>query len=149
MKTFCFLLFGVAALMLGNVVRGADGPPVAPVLPPMPPQMQPAPVADGPCPCQNCQDGGHCCHGCEKQCCVPVPAKKKIEKVVYGCKCVEFCVPKCPGVLRICHEKDCNGCEIPLPPNCGHVRTHAVLIKKVEVKECPTCECVPPCSVQR
>jgi hypothetical protein len=74
---------------------------------------------------------------------VPAPATKKIEKVTYGAKCVEFCVPNCPG-LRVLHEKDCKGCEKPLAPNCGTPRTRTVLIKKVQTKECDACQCVPP-----
>jgi hypothetical protein len=136
MRSIAFSLVCLLVLMARGVAEGTDAAALAPL-------VQSAPAADGRCP-SPCDE---CCHGC-KECCVPTPAKKKIEKVVYGCKCVEFCVPKCPGI-RVCHEKDCNGCEVPLAPNCGPVRTKIVLIKKVEVKESNTCVCVPPRSAQR
>lgn len=127
MRICAFSLLGVLVLAMGGIVHGTDTPP-----------LQPAPAAC--CP--------EHCPRCGKPYCVPAPAKKKIEKVVYACKAVDFCVPKCPG-CRIVHEKDCNGCEIPLTPNCGRVHTARVLIKKVQTKECDTCQCVPPCGVPR
>ena len=133
MKISTLSVILIAVLMTVCVARGANAP--------LPSAIPPGPAAIGhgsaQCPRQDC------CDKCGKPCCVPAPAKKKIEKITYGAKCVEFCIPTCPG-LRIFHEKDCNGCERPLSPNCGSVRTKTVLIKKVQTKECDTCQCVPP-----
>ena len=87
------------------------------------------------CDCPNC-----CGAACKI--CVPEPAKKKIEKVNYSCKCKDFCVKGCPGLHnRTC--KDCQGCDVENCPTCGKVRTKKVLIKKVKVTECDTFKCVP------
>jgi hypothetical protein len=86
----------------------------------------------------------HCpdCGGAAVKICVPEPDKKKHEKVVYGAKCVDFCVKGFPGLCNRTH-KDCQGCDVQNCPSCGKVYTKKVLIKKVKTTECDTYKCVP------
>jgi hypothetical protein len=91
--------------------------------------------------------------------CVPEATKKKKDKVSYGCKCVDFCVPKPSGIHHECRagsgcgKADCNACAAECGAcqacggagciKCGRVRTKKVLIKKVKAIECDTFKCVP------
>jgi hypothetical protein len=86
----------------------------------------------------------HCprCGGAAVKICVPEPATKKHEKVVYSAKCTDFCVKGFPGLCNLTH-KDCHGCDVQNCPTCGKVYTKKVLIKKVKTTECDSFECVP------
>ncbi len=79
-----------------------------------------------------------CNHNAGKVC-VPEPAKKKVEKVSYGCKEVDFCVPRILGLFHVCSPcDDCQPCK-----TCGKVYTKRVLIKKVQTTECDAVKLVP------
>lgn len=91
--------------------------------------------------------------------CVPEATKKKKEKVSYGSKCIDFCVPKpsCPhhacgdgacganGNCSACAAQAgaCQACGGAGCIKCGRVRTKKVLIKKVTTIESDTFKCVP------
>ncbi len=78
------------------------------------------------------------CHD-DNKICVPEPAKKKVEKVSYGCKEVDFCVPRILGLFHVCSP-----CDDGQPcKTCGKVYTKRVLIKKVQTTECDTVKLVP------
>lgn len=118
--------------------------------------------ADGPASAERdgmdkesgCFLDGSCCPRCRP--CVPEWTTKKNEKVTYGCKCVEFCLPKCSWTHHACRDGGCckesNGNACPTKCGecggagclkCGHVRTKKVLIKKVHVTETCKLECMP------
>jgi hypothetical protein len=122
----------------GGTACLAQTPLPVPPEPSLPAAAVEAQASDQPC-------GAACDHGCcccaTRKICVPEAAKKKIDKVTYACKCVEFCLPACPGLRGTC--KDCQGCEVTCCPACGPVRTKKVLIKKVQTIECDTFKCTP------
>ena len=125
------ILFGASAVAQEPAALPAPLPSDAhfvgqPARPPAVPMSAAAFDAE-PCP--------RCCKTCVPEC-----VTKKIEKVSYGVKCVEFCLPKCPGARSY---KDCQGCEHNDCPRCGQVRTKKVLIKKITTIECETTQCVP------
>src|SRR5262245_59445046 len=81
-----------------------------------------------------------CPEACPHKVCVSVPTTKKNTKVVYGSRCIEYCLQKC----TLGH-----GCDDDCADNCGRVRTKNVLLKKVITEECPATKCevalAPPC----
>jgi hypothetical protein len=95
-------------------------------------------MAGGPGACGATSMHG-CCQPCEKVC-VPVPTTKKITKVVYGYKCIDFCIPH----NIECHDGCCSGgcgCCPTVCPSCEHPRVRKALIKWVRTTECPTFKC--------
>lgn len=69
--------------------------------------------------------------------CVPVPGVKVHTTVVYGCKTVDYCLPKSGGIFGRCHDS----CP---SANCENsARTKRVLLKKVVTQECPETKCEP------
>jgi len=85
-----------------------------------------------------------CCGPATQKICVTEPEKRT--QVVYGSKCEEFCIKKCPlfGLFHKSSECDCQCCQM---------RTRKVLVKKIVpdcdgvkcvVKEVPV-ECAAPC----
>jgi hypothetical protein len=73
---------------------------------------------------------------CAPKVCVPVPAVKKTEKVIYDERCVDYCLPHCSLWSFFGCGCDAGGCL-----NCGSPRTRRVLIKKVVHEECPDVKC--------
>ena len=73
---------------------------------------------------------------CGEKICSAEPAKVKTVKSVYGVKCVEYCLPKCPH-LSLRHAGD--GCGV----KCGKLRTRQVLLKRSVTEERDTAKCVP------
>ena len=74
---------------------------------------------------------------CGPKVCVAVPTVKKTDKVVYDCKCVDYCLPRCSLYSLFW---GCCGCDGGCP-NCGCPRTKHVLIKHVVQEECPDVKC--------
>jgi hypothetical protein len=104
--------------------------------------------------------GGFCCAhcGCHDKCnkvCRLVCTEKKVEIVCWGCKCEDFCLPKCGErgckncemVCEDCETKAAkNGiCSAPHPfvwfdwcPGGATMHTKTKLMKKVIVRKVPT-----------
>src|ERR1700675_3286088 len=101
--------------------------------------------ADGPCGCCSAPPacGCGCCQPCEKVC-VPVPTTMKTSKTVYGCKCIDFCIPHNCECHDGCGGCGCDGCGCcpTVCPGCEHPRVRKALIKWVRTTECPTFKCV-------
>lgn len=73
------------------------------------------------------------CHdACPQKVCVPEPATKKVTRVVYESKCVEYCLPKC-SLFGGC-DSSCTNSDKP--------RTKHILVKKVITEERPATRCV-------
>ena len=72
---------------------------------------------------------------CGERICVAEPVKVKAVKPVYGVKCVEYCLPKCPHFCLLHPERCC--------PKCGKLRTRRVLVKRFVTEERDTVKCVP------
>jgi hypothetical protein len=104
----------------------------------------------------SCQTGP-----CTQTICKPVPAKITIAKTVYGCRDVDFCLPKCShsGMFG-CLTKGLGGCgaacghshgccaKNPCPPvdpcpQCEEPRCRKVLLKRIVVTTCDSFTCVP------
>ena len=69
------------------------------------------------------------CHdACPPKVCVSEPTTKKVTRVVYESKCIDYCLPKCSLL---------GGCA-----DCGKPRTKHILVKKVITEECPATKCV-------
>lgn len=91
----------------------------------------------------------HAVTGCEeiKKVCVPVPDKRRTTKVIYSCEQEDFCLPKCPHLLRglfshgCCHS-DCGPCQECEAPRCRNV-----LYKKTKTEECDSYKCEVRCVV--
>ena len=89
----------------------------------------------------------------EHKVCVPVPDKLRRTKVIYDCRTVDFCLPKCPHPLfgRGCDGcGHCGGCGdgCAVCGECEKPRCRKVLIKRLKVEECDTYRCevqVQPC----
>lgn len=102
--------------------------------------------ASGACRCAAC--------GEPRSSCVSEPAPKKVDKVTYGSKCVEYCLPKFPGLHR-CGSQCADGCKAGACGQCGgagcgacgKVRTKKVLLKKVTTVEVESCKCVPQADI--
>jgi hypothetical protein len=101
-----------------------------------------------------------CCPPCceeLKKICVPECGVKKVTKYTYGCRCEDFCLPKCScaclsGCLSKCfHKGCCEPCAPACEPCCHECecapRTRKVLIKYTKVCEEPDYKCVPACTV--
>jgi hypothetical protein len=140
MKILLAVLFGSLMAGTGFAQDGAStlGPRAS--QPPMPFTTQspgePNCVATGPA----------CCPPRVQKICVPEPTKTKTVKTVYDCKCVDYCLPKCPCcpccgccTLWPCFHKDC-GCQSC--PSCTKPRTRTVLVKKFVTTEEQTFKCV-------
>jgi hypothetical protein len=82
-------------------------------------------------PAQPPTDGPAAC-----KVCVAEPTTKKVVKVVYEEKEVDYCLPGCSffGLLR-------GGCACGAGPGCGKPRTRKVLIKRFVTEECPATKC--------
>jgi hypothetical protein len=80
---------------------------------------------------------GHasCPEACAPKICVPECGVKKVSRVVYSSKCIEYCLPKC----RL--GGSCDGCDT-CNADCGKPRVKNVLLKKVVTEECPITICV-------
>ncbi|HVS36025.1 MAG TPA: hypothetical protein VMS17_10635 [Gemmataceae bacterium] len=71
---------------------------------------------------------------CGPTVCVPEPTTRKIDKVIYDQKCVEYCLPHCSFWSLFGGGCGCaSGCGTP------HVRH--VLIKKIVHEDCPDVKC--------
>ena len=88
----------------------------------------PPAVAPAPCP-----------PPCAPKVCVPEPTTRKVEKVVYDDKCVDYCLPRC-SLFSLFAGKGC-GCGDGGCLNCGQPRTRHVLIKRLVREECPDVKC--------
>ncbi len=88
--------------------------------------------------------GYPCAAPCVEKICIPVPDKKVVTKTVYGCKSVDFCLPKCPSLLGgRCHGAGCTeGCA-PSCVACEKIRTRKVLMKRTVRTAIETFKCVP------
>jgi hypothetical protein len=90
-----------------------------------------------------CCPAPDCAQECVKKCCVPTWEMKKHTHVNYGCKKVDFCVPKCCGG-HCGHKHDgcdaCDGCHEP-GHACGKPRCRNVLIKKFVTEERHHAQC--------
>jgi hypothetical protein len=109
--------------------------------------------------CATDEQGVGCLPDSCAKVCMPQLTIKKKEKTVYGCKCVDFCVPKPSRPQHHghdtcgCGKADCNACASQCGAcqacsgagciKCGCVRTKKVLIKKVQTTEHCAAECVP------
>jgi hypothetical protein len=79
-----------------------------------------------------------CEEPCLKKVCVPECAKKKVTKVEYDQKCVDYCVPR-HSLLSLFHHSDCDQCQ-----ECGkQVQSKHILVKKIIVTDEDTVKCVP------
>jgi hypothetical protein len=114
----------LAFVLVAGIARASDGPP------PCPPECPP-PV---------------------KKVCVPVPDVRKVTKTVYRCKEEDYCLPKCPCLLRGLFRHGC--CEpCAACGECGKPRVRHLLVKKYVTHECPSYKCEvscvaePPCGV--
>lgn len=72
--------------------------------------------------------------------CCPEPAKRKITRVLYDCKCEDYCLPRCNCKCWL-WWKQCLPCG-ELCVECGQPRVRHVLLKKIVTDECPTVNCV-------
>ncbi len=93
--------------------------------------------------CDSC--GKSCCNNKCDTCgkvCVSECYNKVTPRVVYGSKCIDYCLPTCPrfslGLGHGCCNTACTTCA----ENCGPVRSKRVLLKKVVNDECPATRCV-------
>ena len=82
-------------------------------------------------PLNHVVGGAACRDACPPKVCVPEPTTKKVTRVVYESKCVEYCLPKCSLF------GGCSNCD-----SCGKPRTKHILVKKVIIEECPATKCV-------
>ncbi|MFO0967308.1 MAG: hypothetical protein U0793_17250 [Gemmataceae bacterium] len=114
----------------------------------------------------SCGAGACCAPACPTTCktCVAVPDKKIVNHTVFASKCIDYCLPKCPGFFEsLRHRGSCASCNTcgtcasgacpapscPTCASCGHVRTKHVLLKRVVTCEEDAFKCVvterPPC----
>jgi hypothetical protein len=139
MKTSLPVVLGMLVLVSAVWADGATGP-------------GPAALEKAP----GCCADSRCASACKV--CVPEWTTKKTEKVAYGCKCVDFCLPNCFWIHRECRDGCCQdpNCKVCAAKRgacsecggagcikCGRVRTRKVLIKKVHVTEVEQLDCVP------
>jgi hypothetical protein len=93
----------------------------------------------------NHAQAGICCSrcGCPDNCCKvcrPVPDVKEVKEVCWDVKCEDFCVPGpscCCGKVEKHDDCGCWSYKI-WKPNCGHVRTRKLLVKKEVTRKVPT-----------
>jgi len=100
-----------------------------------------------------------------KSCC-SFPDKKIVNHTVFASRCIDYCLPKCPGLFECLRHRGCdsgNSCASSCPSSCGsgghcgfvcpdihtstcgtcsHVRTKHVLLKRVVPCEYDTFKCV-------
>jgi hypothetical protein len=114
------LILGFCCLGLATTSAWAQQPAAGPQIEPLVQIHHRGPACDN---CTNCAPSSVC---------VRVPEAKT--KVVYGSRCVEYCLPSC-SLLG-------GGCDSDCGAPCGKVRNKHVLLKKV-VDDCPTTKCVP------
>jgi hypothetical protein len=113
------------------------------------PCCPPAPCCPAPC----CKPAPCCPKPCNK--CIIVPTTITRVKVLYGEKCVDYCLPMCRCCGRRHAEGHCpGGCDahdyglcqcLGQCRSCGHPRTKHILLKREVEVECPSFKCVPPC----
>lgn len=88
--------------------------------------------------------GPLCCRcGCPDNCCKvcrPVPDTKEVKKVCWDVKCEDICIPGrscCCG--EVCKQDECGCWTYKIwKPNCGHVKTRKVLVKKEVTRKVPS-----------
>jgi hypothetical protein len=76
---------------------------------------------------------------CQPGACVPEPAVKRVPKVIFEQKCVDYCLPRC-SLLSLFTGCGC-GCGDGV--KCGQPRVRHALIKKIIYEEVPEVKCVP------
>jgi hypothetical protein len=96
-----------------------------------------------------CCDHGPCCKKC-----VTIPTTIKRVKVLYGEKCVDYCLPRCHCCERAHHDGGCDHCDghgdyglcrcLTNCVSCGKPRTKHILLKREETVECNSFKCVVP-----
>jgi hypothetical protein len=125
MRWFLLSRWAVGCLALVGSSLAAQEPAGKKASEPIPPPRTSGPVdASCPAPCASTYKA-----------CVAVPGVTVKTKVVFGCREVDYCLPRC-GLF--------GGCRDACPTeNCEyHARTKRVLLKKVVTEECTSTKCV-------